>query len=196
MLTPEKQLAEYIDNLAPDRAREMRAARKKMRALLPGATEIIYDYGFSLVIAYGPNDKAWLAIFAFIGPGRSSGSVPHARPETAGSDEAPTRKRKDRTRHSAANRQDHRRARCAHVDRCGAQARKDARGSWRHPPDHLQAQTRAAKHRREDKDEGKGKDKGKDESEEEGENQAQSLNYLRRTIFCVRVAPLAARRTK
>jgi len=64
MLTPEKQLAEYIANLAPDRAREMRAARKKMRALLPGATEIVYDYGFSLVIAYGPNDKAWLAIFA------------------------------------------------------------------------------------------------------------------------------------
>ena len=64
MLTPEKQLAEYIDKLAPERAQVMRAARKKMLALLPGATEIVYDYGFSIVIAYGPNDKAWAAIFA------------------------------------------------------------------------------------------------------------------------------------
>ena len=64
MLTPEKRLAEYIAKLAPEHAHVMRAARKKMRALLPGATEIVYDYGFSVVIAYGPNDKAWLAIFA------------------------------------------------------------------------------------------------------------------------------------
>lgn len=62
MDTHEKQLAEYIAKLAPERAREMRAARKKIRALLPTATEIVYDYGFSLVIAYGPNDKAWAAI--------------------------------------------------------------------------------------------------------------------------------------
>ena len=60
----EKQLAGYMSKLTPERARVMRAARKKMLALLPGATEIVYDYGFSIVIAFGPNDKAWAAIFA------------------------------------------------------------------------------------------------------------------------------------
>ncbi|HET6463645.1 MAG TPA: hypothetical protein VFH33_07580 [Candidatus Krumholzibacteria bacterium] len=64
MDSPEKRLAGLIARLAPDRAKEFRAARKKMRALLPNATEIVYDYGFSIVIAYSPNDKAWAAIFA------------------------------------------------------------------------------------------------------------------------------------
>jgi hypothetical protein len=64
MVSPEKTLAAFIAKFAPDRAKEIRAARKKMRALLPTATELVYDNYNFFVIGYGPNDKASLAIFS------------------------------------------------------------------------------------------------------------------------------------
>ena len=42
-LSPEKQLAGFIDKFTPETASLIRAARKKMRALLPDATELVYD---------------------------------------------------------------------------------------------------------------------------------------------------------
>lgn len=64
MLAPEKQLTLFIAKFAPDRAKDIRAARKKMRALLPTATEMVYDNYNFFVIGYGPNDQASLAIFS------------------------------------------------------------------------------------------------------------------------------------
>ena len=64
MNAPEKQLAAFIGKFAPDRAKDIRAARKRMRALLPTATEMVYDNYNFFVIGYGPNDKASLAIFS------------------------------------------------------------------------------------------------------------------------------------
>ena len=64
MNAPEKQLAGFIAKFAPDRAKEIRAARKKMRALLPTATEMVYDNYNFFVIGYGPNDKPSLGIFS------------------------------------------------------------------------------------------------------------------------------------
>lgn len=64
MLAPEKQLAGFIAKFAPDRAKEIRAARKKMRALLPTATEMVYDNYNFFVIGYGPNDKPSHAVFS------------------------------------------------------------------------------------------------------------------------------------
>jgi Predicted ferric reductase len=60
----EKQLAALIDRFAPNRAKEIRAVRRKMRTLLPTATEVVYDYGQSLVISYSPNEKGYLATFS------------------------------------------------------------------------------------------------------------------------------------
>lgn len=44
--------------------RTAKAVRKKMRALFPKAVELVYDYSRSLVIAYGPTDRAWNALCA------------------------------------------------------------------------------------------------------------------------------------
>jgi hypothetical protein len=60
----EKQLSEFIGKFAPERAREIRAARKKMRALMPSATELVYDNYNFFVIGYGPDHRASLAIFS------------------------------------------------------------------------------------------------------------------------------------
>ena len=64
MDSSEKQLAALIAEFAPDRAKEIRAVRRKMRALLPNAIEVVYDYGQSLVISYSPNEKGYLATFS------------------------------------------------------------------------------------------------------------------------------------
>lgn len=63
-LSPEKQLAGFIAKFDAGRAGEIRTARRKMRALLPTATEMVYDNYNFFVIGYGPNEKASLAIFS------------------------------------------------------------------------------------------------------------------------------------
>jgi hypothetical protein len=60
----ERKLAAFIAKFSPERAGEIRAARKRMRALLPNATEVVYDNYNFFVIGYGPNEKASLAIFS------------------------------------------------------------------------------------------------------------------------------------
>jgi len=64
MASPEKQLAGFIGKFAPERAAEIRAARRKMRALLPHATELVYDNYNFFVIGYGPNAEPSLSIFS------------------------------------------------------------------------------------------------------------------------------------
>ena len=63
-LTPEKQLAGFVAKFAPDVAAFIRAARRKMRARLPHAVEMVYDNYNFFVIGYGPTDKPSLAIFS------------------------------------------------------------------------------------------------------------------------------------
>ena len=63
-LSPEKQLAGFIDKFAPDMASLIRAARKKMRALLPDAIELVYDNYNFFVIGYGPSDRPSEAVFS------------------------------------------------------------------------------------------------------------------------------------
>ena len=62
--SPEKQLAGFIAKFDPAVAKMIRATRGKMRALLPSATEMVYDNYNFFVIGYGPNEKASLAIFS------------------------------------------------------------------------------------------------------------------------------------
>ena len=62
--TPEKQLAGFIAKFAPDVAALIRAARKRMRARLPRATEFVYDNYNFFVIGYGPGERPSEAIFS------------------------------------------------------------------------------------------------------------------------------------
>ncbi len=62
--TPERRLLGFIAKFDPPRQRLIRAARKRMRALLPAATELVYDNYNFFVIAYGPSDRASEAIFS------------------------------------------------------------------------------------------------------------------------------------
>jgi hypothetical protein len=60
----EAQLAGFIDKYTPDIGDRARRARAKLRALLPGAVEMIYDNYNALVIGFGPTDRASDAILS------------------------------------------------------------------------------------------------------------------------------------
>lgn len=57
MPTPEQQLAGFIAKFTPEMGRRIRAARRKLRALLPGATELVFDNYNFLVIGYGGGER-------------------------------------------------------------------------------------------------------------------------------------------
>jgi hypothetical protein len=63
-MPPEKQLAFFIAKFAPEVATLIRAARRKMRARLPQALELVYDNYNFFVIGYGPSERASEAIFS------------------------------------------------------------------------------------------------------------------------------------
>lgn len=60
----EKELAAFVAKFTPDVAQRIRAARRKMRALLPRAVELVYDNFNFFVIGYGPTEKTSAAIFS------------------------------------------------------------------------------------------------------------------------------------
>ena len=62
--TPEKQLAGFIAKFAPEVARIIRGARKKMRERIPQAVELVYDNYNFFVIGYGPSEKPSEAVFS------------------------------------------------------------------------------------------------------------------------------------
>jgi hypothetical protein len=54
----EEQLSTFIGRFNPDVARAARAARAKIRRLLPGALELVYDNYNALAIGFSPTDRA------------------------------------------------------------------------------------------------------------------------------------------
>jgi hypothetical protein len=60
----ELRLEEFIAKFSPDMGKLIRAARAKMRALMPRALELVYDNYNFFVIGYGPNEKAGDAVFS------------------------------------------------------------------------------------------------------------------------------------
>lgn len=62
--TPEEQLAEFIAKFTPEMAKQIRAARAKMRKRIPHALELVYDNYNFFVIGYAPSEKAGDAIFS------------------------------------------------------------------------------------------------------------------------------------
>jgi hypothetical protein len=63
-LPAEKQLAGFIAKFEQPMQRLIRAARKRMRARLSGASELVYDNYNFLVIGYAPGERASEAIFS------------------------------------------------------------------------------------------------------------------------------------
>ncbi|MES1198755.1 MAG: hypothetical protein ABUS48_02100 [Pseudomonadota bacterium] len=63
-LSPQKQLDGFIDKFSPEVARQTRAALKKMRVRLPGATQLVYDNYNALAIGFGPSETTSEAVFS------------------------------------------------------------------------------------------------------------------------------------
>jgi hypothetical protein len=55
--SPERRLATFIARFSPEVARAARRARAKVRKLLPGAFELVYDNYNALALAFGPTEK-------------------------------------------------------------------------------------------------------------------------------------------
>jgi hypothetical protein len=66
MLSPDAQLREFIARYSPAIAKRARAILAKMRARLPGATELVYDNYNGLVIGFGPSERASEAPFSIV----------------------------------------------------------------------------------------------------------------------------------
>jgi hypothetical protein len=62
--SPEAQLDTFIDEYTPEIAALARACLSKMRARLPGATQLVYDNYNFLAIGFGPSEKTSHAIFS------------------------------------------------------------------------------------------------------------------------------------
>jgi hypothetical protein len=57
MTTPAAQLAQFMSKYDPAVAAQARAAHRKLRVLLPKATELIYDNYNALVITFGSSER-------------------------------------------------------------------------------------------------------------------------------------------
>ena len=64
--TPSQQLSRFVAKYRPKLAAQARRALTKMRKLLPGSTEMVYDNYNGLVIGFGPSEKPSLAIFSIL----------------------------------------------------------------------------------------------------------------------------------
>src|SRR5438093_2461648 len=63
-LLPEEQLDVFISKYAPEIAAQARAVLAKMRALLPGAIELVYDNYNALAVGFGTTERTSDAVFS------------------------------------------------------------------------------------------------------------------------------------
>ena len=62
--TAESQVKSLLDRIAPEQVRLMAALRNALRARLPTAHEIVYEYADNVTISYSPNDKGYAGVLA------------------------------------------------------------------------------------------------------------------------------------
>jgi hypothetical protein len=62
--TPRQQLDSFLAKYTPDLARQAKASLRKLRALTPGATELVYDNYNALVVGFCPGDRPSEAILS------------------------------------------------------------------------------------------------------------------------------------
>ncbi len=60
----ERQLRTFIARFPSKDQTRIRALRRALRARLPGAYELVYDYGKSLVISYSPTERGFEGVVA------------------------------------------------------------------------------------------------------------------------------------
>jgi hypothetical protein len=63
--SPSSQLAGFMAKYTPAMAREGRAALVRMRRLVPGAVQMVYDNWNGLVVGFGPSERASEAVVPF-----------------------------------------------------------------------------------------------------------------------------------
>jgi hypothetical protein len=61
---PGRRLKGFLSRYTPEVAAQARQALAKMRRLVPGAVELVYDNYNALVIAFGPSERASEATFS------------------------------------------------------------------------------------------------------------------------------------
>ena len=64
--SPQAQLEGFIAKYSPGVAREGRAALTKMRRLVPGAVELVYDNYNWLVVGFCPSERASDGVFSLV----------------------------------------------------------------------------------------------------------------------------------
>ena len=62
---PEAKLRSYIDKFGPKEQKLIRSVRTALRKRFPTANELVYDYGFSLVLGYSPTEAGIESIVSF-----------------------------------------------------------------------------------------------------------------------------------
>jgi hypothetical protein len=60
----EKDIAKFIAKYTPELARELKAARARMRELIPRGHELVYDNYNALVFGYGPTERPSEAVLS------------------------------------------------------------------------------------------------------------------------------------
>lgn len=63
-MSPERQLAEFLEKYSPEIAALMEALHTKMQRLLPGAVRLVYDNYNALVIGFAPTERPSDAILS------------------------------------------------------------------------------------------------------------------------------------
>ena len=64
--TPAAQLAGFIAKYTPAMAKEGRAALTRMRKMVPGAVQLVYDNWNGLVVGFGPTERPSEAVVSII----------------------------------------------------------------------------------------------------------------------------------
>lgn len=62
--SPEAQLASFLAKYTPEIAARAQAILQRMREILPGAVQLVYDNYNALAIGFGPSDRTSEALFS------------------------------------------------------------------------------------------------------------------------------------
>ena len=65
-LQPPRSSKTFLAKYTPEMHAEMKAAHAKMRKLVPGAVEMVYDNWNGLVVGFGPTERASEAVLSLI----------------------------------------------------------------------------------------------------------------------------------
>ena len=64
--TPAKQFERFLAKYTPEMVRATKQSLTRMRKLVPGATELVYDNYNALVVGFGPGERASEALFSVV----------------------------------------------------------------------------------------------------------------------------------